>query len=77
MQVTLLLFGQVADIIGTSHLTIDNVPDTKGLEQYLYQHFPALSTTKYVIAVDKKMIRENTPLQQGITVALLPPFSGG
>jgi sulfur-carrier protein len=32
---------------------------------------------KFVVAVDKKTITENTMLNDHCTVALLPPFSGG
>jgi molybdopterin synthase sulfur carrier subunit len=39
--------------------------------------FPAIAGAKFVIAVDKKVISENTILQGNSTIALLPPFSGG
>ena len=77
MQVKLLLFGKLVDIIGNQSLTIENIPDTNGLVQYLHQCYPVLNTTNYMIAVDKKTIRDNTLLHEGTTIALLPPFSGG
>jgi molybdopterin converting factor small subunit len=36
-----------------------------------------MSGVKYIIAVDKKVIQENTVISETSNVALLPPFSGG
>ena len=77
MEITLVLFGQLVDITGTTHFSVEGITDTNALMQYLHQQYPALATTKYAIAVDKKIVRENTALHNGTTVALLPPFSGG
>ncbi len=77
MQVTLILFGQLVDITNCTSLSVEDICDTNSLTQYLQQHYPAFISAKYAIAVDKKIVRENTPLNNGTTVALLPPFSGG
>ncbi len=77
MPINIIIFGQIADITGTNSLTFDNISDTNQLVQQLTSAYPALSAAKYAIAVDKKIIKENTPLHQNNTVALLPPFSGG
>jgi sulfur-carrier protein len=77
MAITLILFGNLVDITGHTNLLVEDVSDTDGLKQYLHQHFPALATAKYAVAVDKKMINANTLLNNGTTVALMPPFSGG
>jgi molybdopterin synthase sulfur carrier subunit len=77
MAITLILFGQLVDITGSTTLMVEDAGDTDRLTQYLHQHFPALRDVKYAIAVDKKIIRENTSLNNGAIVALLPPFSGG
>ena len=76
MSVKILLFGKLADITGGS-VSIDNVADTDSLVNSLSKQYPELATTKYVIAVDKQVIKENTVLNNKSTVALLPPFSGG
>jgi len=76
MSVKIILFGKLADIAGSS-VSVDNVPDTDSLVDSLNQRYPELSTTKYVIAVDKQVIKENTALNKKSMVALLPPFSGG
>ena len=76
MSVKIILFGKLAEIAGSS-VSIDNVTDTDSLINVLHKNYPALSNIKYVIAVDKQVIKENTALGRKSTVALLPPFSGG
>jgi molybdopterin converting factor small subunit len=76
MGVKIILFGKLADIAGGA-VSVDNVADTDSLVDSLNKRFPDLATTKYVIAVDKQLITENTVLNKKSMVALLPPFSGG
>ena len=76
MSVKIILFGKLAEIAGSS-VSLDNVTDTDSLVNVLHKNYPALTNIKYVIAVDKQVIKENTPLSKKSTVALLPPFSGG
>jgi len=76
MGVKIILFGKLADIIGDS-VSVDNVTDTDSLVDSLNKRYPELANTKYVIAVDKQLIKENTVLNKKSMVALLPPFSGG
>jgi len=76
MSIKIILFGKLADIAGNS-VSVDNVADTDSLINSLHKKYPALTNTKYVIAVDKQIIKENTVINNNSTVALLPPFSGG
>jgi molybdopterin converting factor small subunit len=76
MGVKIILFGKLADIAGSS-VSVDNVLDTDSLVDSLNKRYPELATTKYIIAVDKQVIKENTVLNKKSMVALLPPFSGG
>ena len=77
MQVNILIFGQIADITGTNNLTLENVNNTEELLKELKINFPALHDSKFAIAVNKKIVKENTALYNNSTIALLPPFSGG
>jgi molybdopterin converting factor small subunit len=43
----------------------------------LEEKYEQLKGIKYAIAVDKKIVSGNAPLQDKSVVALLPPFSGG
>jgi molybdopterin converting factor small subunit len=73
----ILLFGQLADIAGASKTEVVSVADTDDLKHLLEEHFPRLKQVKYMLAVNKRMIRENTFLDGSETIALMPPFSGG
>jgi molybdopterin converting factor small subunit len=77
MQVQIMIFGQLADITGTSELILHDIPDTDSLQETLHKLYPALANTKYAIAMNKKTIQGNTILSGDTNIALLPPFSGG
>ena len=76
MSLKVILFGKLADIAGNS-VSVDDVADTDSLVNRLHKDYPALADAKYLIAVDKQVIKENTSLNSNSVVALLPPFSGG
>ena len=76
MAVNIIIFGRLIDIAGSS-ITLKNVTDTNTLVSELHRLYPALAGAKYVIAVNKKVVNENTALTENSIVALLPPFSGG
>lgn len=75
MALNIIVFGQLADITG-GNITVDDFIDTDSLLKALNHQFPQLANTKFVVAVDKQIIKENTCLNNN-SVALLPPFSGG
>lgn len=76
MQVKIIIFGQLTDITGNS-VSLHDVTDTDNLVKTMNQLYPGLADKKYLVAVDKKIISENSLLKENSTVALLPPFSGG
>jgi molybdopterin converting factor small subunit len=77
MQVTVLFFGQLKDITGVSSVSLENTTDTNQLMDNLKTIHPGLLAARFIIAVDKKITDENIVLENGSTVALLPPYSGG
>ena len=77
MKINVIFFGQLTDITGTAAVTVEDINDTSSLLEHLNKTYPALANSKYIIAVDKKVIAENTKLTDHSTVALMPPFSGG
>ena len=77
MEVKLITFGRLTDIIKCPEIIFTNVRDTNELIQTLHKNYPALAGTKYLVAVDKTMITGNTALTNGSVMALLPPYSGG
>jgi molybdopterin synthase sulfur carrier subunit len=77
MTVNILIFGQLADIIGTNKLNLRDIADTGTLKVYLQEKYPALSDLPYLIAVDKEVVSVNTIIKDNSEVALLPPYAGG
>jgi molybdopterin converting factor small subunit len=76
MSLKIIMFGRLADIAGNT-IAIDDVKDTDALVNELNKKYPALTNARYVIAVNKQIIKEKTVLDNSSVVALLPPFSGG
>ena len=74
---TIKIFGQLHDIVGSSLIEIENAANTDELIQQLQLKYPALKNSKYKVAVNGNIIQLNTALQQNAEIALLPPFSGG
>lgn len=77
MQIRIMIFGQLTDIINSSTLTLTDIADTNSLVNELNKLYPALAASKYIMAVNKQTVMANTVLKEDSTVALLPPFSGG
>lgn len=73
----LLVFGKIAEILGANELDVQEFPSTEILLGYLYQQYPSLKNLKFSIAINKKQINGNAPIDKGAEIALLPPFSGG
>jgi molybdopterin converting factor small subunit len=77
MQVEVLFFGSLTDATEVSAITLADIGDTHQLQQELVKRYPALAKAKYILAVNKKMISNITPLSDRDIVACMPPFSGG
>lgn len=77
MNIRVISFGALREIIGTEPIMLELVTDTEEVIQQMERRYPLLSRHLYMIAVDKKITTERTELTEGVTVALLPPFSGG
>jgi molybdopterin synthase sulfur carrier subunit len=77
MTTDVLIFGQLTDITQQGKLQATDMPDTDALLTWLKTSYPALVSAKFVVAVNGQVIKQNTLLTSGATVALLPPFSGG
>ena len=76
MEVQITSFGSLTDILG-KHLSVRDVCDTNALLNELNIRYPQLKDSKYLIAVNKKMINGNTALEADDNVVLMSPFSGG
>jgi sulfur-carrier protein len=76
-EINIMLFGQLAQLAGKDCIVLSGINDTLQLREEINALFPALGQIDYAIAVEKKIMHENTVVKDGNVVALLPPFSGG
>lgn len=72
-----MVFGNIAEMVGSSEIKISNVNSKDELIKALNAQFPTLSGTKYVVAVDRKISMQNDVLNEQTEIALIPPYSGG
>jgi molybdopterin synthase sulfur carrier subunit len=77
MKVEILLFGRLTELLGHSRLQLEDMADTNSVTKCLLDQCPALQHINYQIAVNQEVIHGNKLLTDGMTVALMPPFSGG
>ncbi len=86
MRLTILLFANLADLLGHRSLIITLDPaaaDTPltvdDLLRTLERRHPALSPwmNRLAVAIDERYAPRTTPLRDGMTIALSPPVSGG
>jgi molybdopterin synthase sulfur carrier subunit len=75
-QISVLPFGQIAEITGAEAFQLV-AADTDEIQRVLADRFPELHRKHYAIAVDKVIVKSNTPINSNSVIALLPPFSGG
>lgn len=73
--VKIISFGKLKEILGPDFKA--EAENTDDLINKLNEKFPQLKDLKLRIAVNQKIISENTALQNNDVVALMPPYSGG
>lgn len=73
--VKIISFGRLKEILGPDfEAEAENIDD---LINKLNEKFPQLKDLKLRIAVNQKIISENTELHNNDVAALMPPYSGG
>ncbi len=77
MNIQVMFFGQLAEIVGKSKLIVNDCNDTLSLKEKLIREYPSLKDCVFLISVNKILVKNNQKLQQGNEVAFLPPFAGG
>ena len=77
MMVNVLIFGPLKDVTGTDRCQLTDVYDTDEMIRRLNDTYPGMSEKVYLVAVQNDIIQGNTELRDNLTVALLPPYSGG
>ena len=78
MELKLLFFGVLTDVIGVSSLEfVTKTTNVDTLNKTLQKDFPALKKYTYKIAVNQEIITKEKKLKEGDEVSFLPPFAGG
>lgn len=75
--IQIMAFGKIAEIIGSASIALPHVASVSILKENLNQRFPELSKVKFAVALNKKLITADAPIEASANIALLPPFSGG
>ncbi len=73
----ILLFGELAELVGGSTISVEEVKDSEMLKQVIGEQYPVLQAKSFLIAIDKKVITGKMEIVGNAEIALLPPFSGG
>lgn len=73
--VKIISFGRLKEILGSDFEA--EAENTDDLINKLNEKFPQLKDLKLRIAVNQKIISENTELHNNDVAALMPPYSGG
>lgn len=76
-KVNVTLFGVLAELAGNSNLIFENVNNTNELKNALTSQFPEFAKYNLLLANNNIFIHQNTPLKNGDSVSVMPPFSGG
>ena len=80
MEIQLLFFGIIEDIIGqkSMQLELKNNISVGEVKNILLTDFPKLKQYKsFSVAVNMEYAEDSTLLNSGDTLALIPPVSGG
>lgn len=77
MQVNVIFFGVLTDVVGQSRLTIQDIDNMSDLTSNLITDYPSLKDYTYRVAVNQQMVEGSQRLFDNDTVAIMPPFAGG
>jgi molybdopterin synthase sulfur carrier subunit len=82
MTIVVLYFAALRELLGKSEETISDVPgplSVHGFAEYLGQRHPALGPRLASVrfAVNESFVNATDAIEDGDTVALIPPVSGG
>ena len=77
MQVNVIFFGVLRDVVGKNMLTIQDTDNMTDLKNKLITNYPDLKDYTYRMAVNQQMVEDNYLHFDNDSVAVMPPFAGG
>lgn len=77
-MIRILLFAHLQEAIGESELRVDLSGHTVGqIKVWMENHYPKLSLQQMMAAVNEEFAEDEAILNEGDTLAFIPPISGG
>lgn len=77
MEVTVLFFGVLSEVAGTSVKLYLDVKSVADLKIRINDDFPEILHYNFRVSVNNEITDNNLLLKTGDEVALMPPFAGG
>lgn len=77
MKVEVHFFGHLKELIGQDFILIEDIHSTNDLLQQLNELYPSLKEKTFIVAVNNKIVNQNSNLFNENIIAIMPPFSGG
>jgi molybdopterin synthase sulfur carrier subunit len=77
MEISVLFFGVLAEVTGTSFKHYRNVKSYGDLRLRVEDDYPEIVHYNYRIAVNNEIVNNDPSLNDGDEIAFMPPFSGG
>ena len=80
MQISILLFGIAKDIVGKHELKMEvgKPCNVASLKEKIIQQFPGFELLRHLaVAVNNEYANNETMVNEGDEIALIPPVSGG
>jgi molybdopterin converting factor subunit 1 len=77
MKVTVLFFGVLTELTGSSLRIYEEVKSVEQLKMRVADDYPETVHYSFRMAVNNEIAHGDMPLKDGDEVAFLPPFAGG
>jgi molybdopterin synthase sulfur carrier subunit len=77
MKVTVLFFGVLTEVTGSSLKVYEDVKTLEHLKMRISDDHPETVHYSFRISVNNEITDGDLPLKDGDEVAFLPPFAGG
>lgn len=75
-RVKVLYFGPAREITGRETEEFA-AGDTSSLRSMITDKYPRLGAMPFLLALNSKMLKEESPVRDNDIIAILPPFEGG
>jgi len=76
-KISIEFFGMLIEVTGQKNIVLENIGDTESLKLHINDLFPDLEQQTYILALNNKIVANNTIILHNSNVACMPPFAGG